>query len=701
MKRTRQWLFGAGIIAALSFSACNEEAPKVKEAAVPIVGRHEIKLSSPIMTPEVLWSFGRIGDIQLSPDGEKVLYGVSYYSVPENRGNRELFVMNVDGSEKRQITKTAFSEYNAVWRPDGEKIAFLSPESGSMQIWEMNLDGTQRKQISNIDGGATGFIFSPDGKKILYSADVEKKNPHENLFEGLDKSTGRIMDDLMYRHWDHWVDSYSHIFLADYDGTSLKNIVDLLEGEPYETPTAPFGGLEQVAFSPDGAKIAYTCRKLEGKAYAVSTNTDIYEYDVVTKKTVNLTEGMPGYDWNPAYSPDGAMLAWESMERDGYEADKLRLFILDRKTGAKKDYSEKFDQNSTSLAFSADSKSIYFISDYHATEEIYCLDIEKEEFRRITNGVHDYTSFALAGDRIIATKHAMSKPAEIYTVDPITGEDHEISFENKHLLDQLQFGEVTKRWVKTTDGKEMLVWVILPPNFDKEKEYPALLYCQGGPQSTVSQFWSYRWNFQMMAANDYVIVAPNRRGMPGFGQDWLEQISGDYGGQNMKDYLVAIDEVKAEPWVDESRLGAVGASYGGFSVYWLAGNHENRFKAFIAHNGMFNLEAQYLETEEMWFVNWDLGGPFWDKNNAVAQRSYSNSPHKFVQNWNTPILVVHSELDYRITASQGMSAFNAAILNGVPAEYLYFPNENHWVLQPQNGVLWQRTFFDWLDKWLK
>lgn len=701
MKRTRQWLFGAGIIAALSFSACNEEAPKVKEAAVPIVGRHEIKLSSPIMTPEVLWSFGRIGDIQLSPDGEKVLYGVSYYSVPENRGNRELFVMNVDGSEKRQITKTAFSEYNAVWRPDGEKIAFLSPESGSMQIWEMNPDGTQRKQISNIDGGATGFIFSPDGKKILYSADVEKKNPHENLFEGLDKSTGRIMDDLMYRHWDHWVDSYSHIFLADYDGTSLKNIVDLLEGEPYETPTAPFGGLEQVAFSPDGAKIAYTCRKLEGKAYAVSTNTDIYEYDVATKKTVNLTEGMPGYDWNPAYSPDGAMLAWESMERDGYEADKLRLFILDRKTGAKKDYSEKFDQNSTSLAFSADSKSIYFISDYHATEEIYCLDIEKEEFRRITNGVHDYTSFALAGDRIIATKHAMSKPAEIYTVDPITGEDHEISFENKHLLDQLQFGEVTKRWVKTTDGKEMLVWVILPPNFDKEKEYPALLYCQGGPQSTVSQFWSYRWNFQMMAANDYVIVAPNRRGMPGFGQDWLEQISGDYGGQNMKDYLVAIDEVKAEPWVDESRLGAVGASYGGFSVYWLAGNHENRFKAFIAHNGMFNLEAQYLETEEMWFVNWDLGGPFWDKNNAVAQRSYSNSPHKFVQNWNTPILVVHSELDYRITASQGMSAFNAAILNGVPAEYLYFPNENHWVLQPQNGVLWQRTFFDWLDKWLK
>ncbi|MDR0363636.1 MAG: S9 family peptidase [Bacteroidales bacterium] len=701
MKRIKQLLICVGMIGLFSFSACNSKTIETGKNDASIIGRHNLELSSPIMTPEVLWSFGRISDVRISPDGEKVLYGTTYYSIPEDKGNRELFVMNLDGTEKRQITRTAFSEHNAVWKPDGKKIGFLSSESGSMQIWEMDIDGKQRTQISNVKDGISGFMYAPDGKRILFSADVEKENKFEYLFEGLDKSSGRIMDDLMYRHWDHWVDFYSHIFIADYDGNSLSNVIDLLEGEPFETPVAPFGGLEQVAFSPDGQKIAYTCRKLTGKAYASSTNADIYEYDIATKKTVNLTEGMLGYDWNPVYSPDGTMLAWESMERDGYEADKLRLFILDRTTGTKKDYSKNFDQNSTSLAFTPDSKSIYLISDYHATEEIYRLDIQKEEFTRITNGIYDYTSFAFARDKIIATKHSMSKPTEIYTVNPVTGEDYEISFENKHLLDQLTFGKITKRWVKTTDNKEMLVWVILPPNFDENKQYPTLLYCQGGPQSTVSQSWSYRWNFQMMAANDYIIVAPNRRGLPGFGQEWLEQISGDYGGQNMKDYLAAIDEVKVEPWVDENRLGAVGASYGGFSVYWLAGHHENRFKAFIAHDGMFNFEAQYLETEEMFFVDWDLGGPFWDKNNTIAQRSYSNSPHRFVQNWNTPILVIHSELDYRIVASQGMSAFNAAILNGVPAEYLYFPNENHWVLHPQNGILWQRTFFDWLDKWLK
>jgi len=682
-------------------SACNDLRDKDSKKTESLIGKHYLTLESPIMTPEVLWSFGRISEIAVSPDNKKVLYGVTYYSVPENKNNRELFVMDIDGSNQHQLTHTPFGEYNAVWNPNGNKIGFLSPESGTMQMWEMNPDGTGKQQISNVESGINAFKYAPDGKKIVYCADVPKDNPFEKLFEGLDKTTGRLMNDLMYRHWDHWVDSYSHLFIADFDGKQLSNIIDILEGEPYESPTNPFGGMEQVAWSPDGEKFAYVCRKLTGKAYSLSTNTDIYEYDLATKITVNLTEGMPGYDLNPVYSPDGTMMAWESMERNGYESDKSRLFFLNRQTGVKKDYSASFDQNSNQLVFSDDSKYIYFISDWHATEEIYRLDIAEETIIKLTEGIHDYTSFVLAGDRIIATKTSMSKPAEIYTVNLLTGADTELSFENKHLLDQLTFGEVTKRWVKTTDGKEMLVWVILPANFDATKKYPALLFCTGGPQSTVSQFWSYRWNFQMMAANDYVIVAPNRRGLPGFGQEWLEQISGDYGGQNMKDYLSAIDNVKKEPWVDETRLGAVGASYGGFSVFWLAGHHENRFKAFIAHDGIFNLEAQYLETEENWFTNWDLGGPFWDHKNAIAQRSYANSPHKFVQKWNTPILVIHGELDYRIVASQGMSAFNAAVLRDVPAQYLYFPNENHWVLRPQNGVLWQRVFFDWLDTWLK
>ena len=692
------WLI---VIALISLAACNNSEKTSSKTDVSVIGKHLLTLESPIMTPEILWSFGRIGEIAVSPDNKKVLYGVTYYSVPENKSNRELFVMDIDGDNKQQLTHTPFGEYNAVWNPNGNKIGFLSTESGTMQLWEMNADGTGKQQISDIESGINAFKYAPDGKKIVFSADVPKKNPFEKLYDGLDKTSGRLMNDLMYRHWDHWVDSYSHLFIADFDGSHIYNMVDILEGAQYESPVEPFGGMEQVAWSPDGKKLAYTCRKLTGKNYSLSTNTDIYEYDLAMKTTVNLTEGMPGYDQNPVYSPDGALLAWESMSRNGYESDKTRLFILNRQTGEKKDYSAAFDQNATQLAFSDNSKSVYFISDWHATEEIYCLNIAEESIVPLTKGIHDYTSFVLAGDRIIATKMSMSKPVEIYSVDFLTGEDTEISFENKHLLDQLTFGEVTQRWVKTTDWKEMHVWVILPPNFDPNKKYPAILFCEGGPQSTVSQFWSYRWNFQMMAANGYVVVAPNRRGLPGFGQQWLEQISGDYGGQNMKDYLSAIDDIKKESWVDENRLGAVGASYGGFSVYWLAGHHENRFKAFIAHDGMFNLEAQYLETEENWFTNWDLGGAYWEQNNYIAQRSYANSPHKFVHKWNTPILVIHSELDYRIVASQGMSAFNAAVLRDIPAEYLYFPDENHWVLHPQNGVLWQRVFFDWLDKWLK
>jgi dipeptidyl aminopeptidase/acylaminoacyl peptidase len=435
--------------------------------------------------------------------------------------------------------------------------------------------------------------------------------------------------------------------------------------------------------------------------YTLSTNSDIYIYNVDDKSTTNLTAGMMGFDMNPIYSPDGSRIAWESMERDGYESDKVRLFTYDFNSQEKTNHSIEFDQNAHSLAWNGNGAGIYFTSEWHGTIEIYYLDLDQNIIAKLTEGIHNYRSVAPAGDVLITTRQSMSMPTEIYAVNPQDGEARQISEVNGDILDQLTMGQVEKRWIKTTDNQNMLVWYIYPPHFDPEKKYPTLLYCQGGPQSMVSQFWSYRWNFQMMAANGYIIVAPNRRGLPGFGKAWNEQISGDYGGQNMKDYLSAIDEASKEPYVDENRLGSVGASYGGFSVFWLAGNHDKRFKAFIAHDGMFNFEAQYLETEEMWFVNWDLGGPFWDKDNRVAQRSYANSPHKFIDKWDTPILVIHGELDYRIVYTQGMSAFNAAILRGVPARFLFFPDENHWVLTPQNGILWQRTFFDWLDMWLK
>ena len=689
------------VVISTGLVSCLSKEKREKSPDAPLIVKPNPELKNDLMTPEVLWSFGRVSEPELSPDQKSLVYGVTYYDIAQNKGNRELFTMSVNGGEASQITSTKFSEYQAMWTPDGKKIAFLSSETGSMQLWEMDTDGKNRKQITDIENGIDGYKYSPDGKHILFISEVAAEKPLKDLYAGLPKASGKIFTDHMYRHWDTWVESFSHVFYAEMGQGLIKSGKDILEGEPYECPLKPFGGMEQINWSPDGKVIAYTCRKKTGLAYTLSTNSDIFLFDLETGKTTNISEGMLGYDVAPSYSPDGKMIAWQSMEREGYEADKNRLFLMDLTTQTKTDLSREFDQHIDFFSWSENGQSIYFISDYHGCDEIYRVDLKDGQITKVTEGVHNYKNVAQAGDKLIASRVSMSMPEEIYAVDPISGKDAQLTFTNKELLDKLSFGKVEARWIKTTDQKDMHTWVIYPPHFDPSKKYPTLLYCEGGPQSTVSQFWSYRWNFQMMAANNYIIVAPNRRGLPGFGQAWNEQISGDYGGQNMKDYLSAIDAMTKEPYVNKDRLGCVGASYGGFSVFWLAGNHQKRFKAFIAHDGMFNLESQYLETDEMWFVNWDLGGPFWDKSNKIAQRSYASSPHRFVQNWDTPILVVHGELDYRIAATQGMQAFNAAILKGVPAELLYFPDENHWVLKPQNGILWQRTFFNWLDRWLK
>jgi dipeptidyl aminopeptidase/acylaminoacyl peptidase len=680
------------------FSCTNQKTnPEMTKKSAPEV----VKLSSDIMTPEVLWSFGRIGEPTVSPDGTNVLYSVTNYNIEENKSYRDLYTVPVSGGDRIKLTETPEKESSALWRPDGKKIGYLSSKSGDMQLWEMDTDGSNPAQITQVPGGITGFKYSPDGSHLLYTADVKVEKDVHDLFPDLPKANAFLKTDLMYKHWDEWVQTVPHPFVAEIMNGKIDKAVDILNGEPFESPMKPWGGVEQLAWSPDGKTIAYTCRKKTGKEYALSTNSDIYFYNLETKKTENKTQGMMGYDQNPVFSPDGKWLAWESMERDGYEADKIRLFILNLESGEKSDLSANFDQNSTGLTWSSDSKSIYFISCWQALTEIYRVDLADKKISQITKGIHDYGFVAIANDRLVGMKHSMSQPDEIYAIDPKTGEETELSFQNKGILDQLTLGKVEERWIKTTDNKQMLTWVVYPPHFDPNKKYPTILFCEGGPQSTVSQFWSYRWNMQQMVANGYIVVAPNRRGLPGFGKDWCEQISGDYGGQNMKDYLSAIDALAKEPFVDKEKLGCVGASYGGFSVYWLAGHHEKRFKAFIAHDGMFNLEQQYLETEELWFVNWDLGGPYWDKKNVVAQRSYANSPHLFVDKWDTPILVIHGEKDYRILASQGMAAFNAAVLRGVPAQMLIFPEENHWVLQPQNGILWQRVFKQWLDKWLK
>ena len=689
----------------LLLGACNPATDvNVKETGDKnLIGKSDIRIKDGRMTPEALWAMGRIGGMNVSPDGKKVVYTVAYYSVPENKSNREVFVMNADGSDNKQITKTGFAENEAVWIKGGSKIAFLCNESGSSQLWEMNPDGTDRKRLSDYDKDIEGFAFSPDEKKVLFISQVKTVNSTADKYPDLDKATGVIITDLMYKHWDEWVTTVPHPFVADFDGESISNPVDVMEGELFESPMKPFGGIEQLAWNITSDKIAYTSRKKTGKEYAISTNSDIYVYDLNTKQTTNITEENKGYDTNPTYSPDGKSIAWLSMERDGYEADQNRLMVMNLETGEKTFVSKDFDSNVDSYCWSADCKRIYFTGVWHGESQIYQIDLaDGNKITPLTEGMYDYASVALLGDKLIAQRHSMSMGDEIYSID-LTG-DHtvtQLTFENKHIYDQLTMGKVEERWMKTTDGKQMLTWVIYPPQFDPTKKYPTLLFCEGGPQSPVSQFWSYRWNFQIMAANDYIIVAPNRRGLPGFGLEWNEAVSGDYGGQCMKDYFTAIDEVAKEPYVNKDRLGCVGASFGGFSVYWLAGHHDKRFKAFIAHDGIFNMEMQYLETEEMWFANWDMGGAYWEKQNATAQRTFANSPHKFVDKWDTPILCIHGEKDYRILANQGMAAFNAAVLRGVPAELLIYPDENHWVLKPQNGVLWQRTFFEWLDMWLK
>ena len=714
-----------GIAVGLLLLTCN-----VGNAQEPVnIGKQKPVIENRTMSPEVLWAMGRIGGYAASPDGGMVVYNVAYYSVKENRSHHVLYVMNSDGTGQKKLTTTAKSETDAAWIDNGQRIAFLT----GGQLWTVKPDGSERKQLTNDKTEIEGFKFAPDGKHIIllkslpYHGSI-KENPSD-----LPKATGRLVTDMNYRHWDHYVESITHPFVAtrQADGTFDAG-KDLLEGEPFECPTAPFGGIEQLAWSPDSRTIAYTCRKKEGVEYAISTDTDIFLYNISTGETRNLCKSgiaLPksdptktmanqpinspayenenvGYDTNPQFSPDGKQVAWLSMKRDGYESDRNRLCIYDLTTGTKNYITEQFDSNVDDYCW-ADNKTLYFIGVWHATENLYRTNL-KGEVVRLTDECADFGSLQMLGKKqILAERHDYFSPADLYVVTP--GKDikstsmKQITRENKHILDGLDKGSVKQRWVTTTDVKQMLYWVILPPNFNPTQKYPTLLFCEGGPQSPVSQFWSYRWNFFIMASQGYVIIAPNRHGLPGFGSEWCEQISGDWTGQCMQDYLTAIDDAaKNLPYVNKDRLGAVGASFGGFSVYYLAGHHDKRFKCFIAHDGAFNLESMYTDTEEVWFSNWEYDDAYWNKDltqNAI--KTYVNSPHRFVDKWDTPILCIHGEKDYRINANQGMGAFNAARLRGIPAELLIFPDENHWVLKPQNGILWQRTYFEWLDRWLK
>jgi len=678
------------VLAVVSLTACKTET---KEEVAPAinVSLTDAEKAGGVLTPEILWKYGRIGSIVLSPDGATVLYTVTFYDLPTEARTTNIYSVPSAGGTVTQITTEGGS--GPQWIENGTRIAYLT---GS-KVMTMKPDGSDNKEITGLSDFEI-LSFSPAGDKVYFTRRV-KLDQTANEKYGLPKAKVRIINDLMYRHWNYWSDySYSHLFVASFDGQAISNEKDLMEGQRFETPDAPYFDETEISWSPDGKYIAYTSKKLTGKAYALSTNTDIYLYNVATGEEKNITEGNMGYDKWPVFSPDGSMIAYSSMKEDGYESDLERLFIYNINTGERKWVSEGWDYNIENMQWNGNG-SIWFTSPYRGTQPVFNISLASGSITRVTNGNYDIGPLQLQNGMLVAGMMSMARPTEVAAVDMNTGEFKMITDVNGHIYESIKMGKTEERYIRTQDGKDLQMWIIYPPDFDPSKKYPALLYCKGGPQGPLGQSWSFRWNYEIMAANGYIVVAVNRRGNSGFGSYWREQISGDYGGRNMQDYLDGIDAMAKEPFVDKDRLGAVGASYGGYSVFYLAGIHNKRFKAFVAHAGVYDATAEYESTEEYWYPNKDYGGAPWDKPTPDAYTKFSPSNH--VDKWDTPILIITGANDFRIPYSQSLEAFNSAQLRGVPSRLLFFEDEYHWVTKPQDAVIWQKEFFEFLDTYLK
>ena len=665
---------------------------KLKHTIIALAAPFLMKAQQ-VMTPEILWTLNKFSVTAVEPSHAGIIYSVGKVDLNTEKTNRQNFYLNF---EKNQILKmdllgkkSIFQwDKNGVYASEGDKI-YISKDNG--------LSWAEFYTI----GDADNIVVSPDGKKVAFSKVVQVENLlGKDKYADLPKTTAQIYTDLNHRHWDAWNEGkYNHVFVASISD-DVSKAQDVLQGQNFDSPQKPSGGSEDFIWSPDSSKLLYVCKKKSGKEYATSTNTDIYTFDLASGKTENITEGMMGYDVNPKFSPDGKSLLWQSMARDGYEADKNDVVVMDWVSKKKTNLTKNWDESVVGdVAWSNDSKMIYFTTAKRGTKQFFALNPKDAKVKQISDGAFDVNEIvAFQNDFAFVTRTDINHNADLFKLNLKDGTMLQITQVNKENYANLTPSKSELKMVKTSDGKEMGVWFHYPPNFDPNKKYPTLLYCQGGPQSALTQYFSTRWNFALMAANGYIVVAPNRRGMPGWGTKWNEDISKDWGGQPMRDYIAAADFAKTLPFVDGSRMGAVGASYGGYSVFMLAGIHENRFKTFIAHDGLFDMKSWYGTTEELWFANWDLGGNYWQNPQPKAYTDYN--PSNFVEKWNTPIMVIQGGIDFRVPYEQGQEAFQAAKLKGLKTKFLYFPNENHWVLHPQNGLVWQREFFEWLKETL-
>lgn len=669
------------------------------------------------MTPELLMKLGRLGETAVSESGETIVYTVRRYNLTENASRSSLHLVDLKNNQERTLLEDWKFISDVQWARSsaGERLYFSGlnaavttgddDQPSAPQAWSFNPKTGDLLQVTDIDDGIANLKVSPTGNHVAFTVDVKLDKTVTELYEDLPKADARIIDSLMYRHWNAWHDyAYSHLHVAKLDDTGVaQSPTDLMEGVRADCPVPPFGGAEQFAWSPDGKEIAYTLKDVE--KWAESTDSDVYVVNVDDpSQSKNLTKGMPGYDNNPFYSPDGKYLAFQSMARASFESDRDRIMLLDRKSGQMRDATANLDQTAHGAVWAPDSKSIYFVSETRGTEQIYKVSLDSSGAQQVSQGRFNWGLAAILpnGKSAVVSQMSMLRPNELLLMNLSDGTTQTVSHINDAIYENLELPKIEERWVDATDGKKVHCWVIYPPNFDPNKEgkWPLLTYFQGGPQGQIGQWFSYRWNFHLMAANGYVVVAPNRRGLPGFGRAWNDQISGDWGGQAMQDLLSATDKMIAEPYIDPQRVAGIGASFGGYTAYWMMGNHRDRFCTLIAHCGVFNLESMYGSTEELFFVNWDLGGPYW-QGEAIQKDYNAFSPHRFVGKWNTPLLVIHGEKDFRVPVTQGMEAFTAAQVKGIPSRFLYFPEEGHWVQSPQNSVLWQRVFYDWLDRYCK